>query len=55
MNRYRFVTPTRKGPWRDKRAHAVEDAVQAGVAERDENKPERVWFDVLAEIQSEGL
>lgn len=55
MPRYRFTTlPTgaRKGEWRDTRREAIEDAIEARMAERDEHTGQ-VYMDPLVDIEEE--
>ena len=52
--KFRVIThPSGKpwGPWRDTRNEAIEDAIREGLADRDEDNPETIYFDPLAEIE----
>lgn len=54
MTQYRLVIlplRTPKGPWRDSRSEAVDDAIAQGLAERDEHDRQRVWWHPLAELE----
>jgi hypothetical protein len=56
VKRWRYVImPLRQtvGPWRDTDKEAKQDAVEAGLARRDEHEPERIYLDELVEIEGE--
>jgi hypothetical protein len=54
VKRDRFtVAGIPKGPWRETRAAAIEDAVAAGEAEQDEHNHERFYWNVLADIEEQ--
>lgn len=53
MPRFRWRQGPRHGRWHPTRREAVEAAVRAGVADRDEHNPDRIWWDVLAEIEEQ--
>ena len=56
VTRYRWTiapTRTRHGPWRETRDEAVQDAIAAGLASRDEHVPEKVFLDELVEVERE--
>lgn len=44
---------TPKGPWRDTRREALEDALEQGLGSRDEHS-DLIYLDELAEIESEA-
>ena len=52
--KYRIIThPSGKpwGPWRDTRDEAIEDAISEGLADRDDDNPETIWWDPMAGIE----
>lgn len=56
MTRYRWIiapTYTRYGPWRDTHEEALDDAIEAGLASRDEHDPDFVYLDELVVIEEE--
>ena len=56
MPRFRIITyPSGKPrtPWRDTRDEAIEDAIAAELAERDEDDPATLYWDLLALIEIE--
>lgn len=57
MTRYRLIYgPKRlpKGPWRSSREGAELDAIDRGLAQRDEFDEEILYFDPLAEIEEDS-
>lgn len=52
MTRWRYSTPTTKGRWHETRAEAMESAVKAKLASKDEHTG-TVYLSVLTEIESE--
>jgi hypothetical protein len=56
MGRYRWTvapTHTRRGAWFDTPKEAREDALEAGLAHRDEEHPGPIFLDELVEIEEE--
>lgn len=54
--RFRFVLLPLKqivGPWRDDAIQPREDALEAGLAHRDEHDPARIYLDELVEIEAD--
>lgn len=54
MTRWRLIYgPKRnvRGPWRHSREQAVLDAIDQGLATRDEHNADRLWGDPLASIE----
>lgn len=49
--RFRYKTPLKRGRWVATRAGALDAAVKAGVASRDDDGD--VYLDVLTEIEAE--
>lgn len=53
--RFRLIVGQRREwPWRVTRAEAVQDALDAGMAKRDEHVAGRIWWDALAGIETDG-
>jgi hypothetical protein len=50
MTRFRWKNGKAHGPWRPSRKEAREDAIKAGIAERDENG-QLWWKGALAGIE----
>jgi hypothetical protein len=54
VTRYRLRVGLRTWPWREKREHAVRDALDEGLASHDEHVTSRIYLDELCEIEEEG-
>ena len=51
MHAFRFATSVLVGPWRPSRDEALSDAVQAGQAVRDRNRPDGLEWRVDGRIE----
>jgi hypothetical protein len=54
--RFRYVvlpTRVRHGPWREDPKQAREDALEAGLASRDEHDPRTIFLDELVAVEGE--
>lgn len=51
MPRFRYVTPTKKGRWQPTRDKAIDAAVRAGEASRDEFEPAKIYWKVMVWVE----
>lgn len=52
MIRYRLTVFRRpRGPWRETRREAIEDGIDLDFVQRDDDDPERFWWDPVTAIE----